>query len=167
MARISVSDLEKIREKHKNECLVFASGGFDLMHAGHVLFFEDCKEHGDVLVVMLGSDAIMKKEKGDLRPIFNEHMRLKMVDSLKPVDYVFLAESTGPDKHPQYFLDVVMGALKPDVYVINEDASAIPYRKEFMKNHPYTKLVILPRSAPPEFDAVSTTKIIEKIKKIP
>ena len=83
------------------------------------------------------------------------------------MDYVFLAEPTGPDRHPQYFLDVVMGYLKPDAYVINEDASDIPYRRKFMEKYPYTKLIVLPRSAPPEFDAVSTTKIIEKIKKLP
>lgn len=26
----------------------FCSGSFDLTHAGHVLFFEDCKKHVDI-----------------------------------------------------------------------------------------------------------------------
>lgn len=142
---------------------MFCSGCFDLTHAGHALFFEDCKKHGDVLVAMVGSDAVVKQAKSDTRPIINEHLRLKMVDSLKPVDYVFLDHIPPDAPHPLYIIDLAIEKLKPDAYVINTDASDIPYREAFSKKHSI-ELIILDRTAPPEFEGVSTTKIIEKIK---
>lgn len=165
MAYTRFDELERIREKHKDQKIVFCSGCFDVTHAGHVLFFEDCKKHGDILVAMIGADSVIKRDKGDGRPIMNEHMRLKMVDSLKPVDYTFLDEVLSVDTHPLYIIDLVIEKLKPDAYVINKDAWDIPYREAFSKKHG-VPLVILDRTAPPEFEAVSTTGIIRKIKSL-
>lgn len=163
-SQITRHDLRGIRERHKNKKIVFCSGGFDLTHAGHVLFFEDCKKHGDILVVGIGGDAVRKKDKGDGRPILNEHVRLKTVASLKPVDYAFVI-NTMPIAHPLDPLIDIMKELRPDVYVINTDASHIPYREAFVKETG-TKLVILDRVCPPEFEEISTTGIIEKIQRI-
>src|SRR3989344_8748815 len=119
---ITPDDLPRIREKHKNEKIVFCSGVFDLVHAGHLLFFEDCKKHGDILVVVLGKDANVKDYKGGNRPIMNEHVRLKMVDSLKPVDYTLLDTYDAPKEDPLFLLNKFLSDLKPDFYVINNDA---------------------------------------------
>lgn len=164
MAQIHLDDLPEIRKRHSDKKIVLVTGGFDLTHAGHVLFFEEAKRQGDILVVMIGADAVTKHIKGEKRPILNEHLRWKMVDSLKPVDYTFLDHIISTDTRPLYFIDMVIGKLKPDAYVINEDAFDIPYRREFMKKYPDTKLIILPRHCPPEFENVSTTSLIEKIK---
>ena len=165
MAIIKFSDLGKIREKYKDQKIIFCSGCFDITHAGHVLFFEDCKKYGDILVVMVGSDDIVKRDKDEKRPIINEHLRLKMVDSLKPVDYAFLDYILPNTSHPLYIIDIVLEKLKPHVYVINKDAWDIAYRESFSKKH-NVPLIILDRNAPPEFEKISTTKIIEKIKSI-
>ncbi len=162
MARITFDDLSQVREKHKNERIVFCSGGFDLTHAGHVLFFEDCKNQGNVLVVMVGEDKTLRR-KGSERPVLNEHIRMKMVDSLKPVDYTIIDDLGAPDKHSLYAIDLALGELKPDVYVINVDAFDIPYRQTLAEKHG-TELIILERSCPDEFDKISTTGIIKKIK---
>ncbi len=154
-------DLPAIREKYKDQKLVFCSGSFDLVHAGHALFFEDCKKLGDILVVGVGSDQLLVW-KGKDRPVLNQYVRLKMIDTLRPVDYCFLDESTLSD-HPQTVLEETFKRLKPDVYVINEDASDIEYRKSMVEKYG-VKMVILPRTCPPEFENISTTKIIEKIK---
>lgn len=166
MAHIRFDELENLREKHRGQKIVFCSGCFDVTHAGHVLFFEDCKKYGDILVAMVGADAVIRRDKGSERPIVNEHLRLKMVDSLKPVDYTFLdylLPETPP--HPLYILDVVLGKLKPDAYVINKDAWDIPYRENFSRKHG-VPLIVLDRTAPPEFESVSTTKLIQKIKSL-
>jgi cytidyltransferase-like protein len=165
MSHIKFNELEEIREKHKGQKIVFCSGCFDLTHAGHALFLEDCKKYGDILVVMVGADAVVKHNKSSERPIINEHLRLKMIDSLKPVDYAFLDYLPSEIPHPLHIVDTVIGKLKPDVYVINKDANDIPYRENFSKKH-NVPLIILDRSAPPEFEGVSTTKIIEKIKSL-
>jgi rfaE bifunctional protein nucleotidyltransferase chain/domain len=162
VAKIKFQDLRKIRRRHKNDKIVFCSGGFDLTHAGHVLFLEDCKKFGNILVVGVGPDKIMKKEKGEERPVLNEYLRLKMVDSLKPVDYVFIITPM-PERH---HLDPVYRAienLKPDTYVVNEDASYLTHRKHTVKKIG-SRLIVLHRTCPPEFKNVSTTNIIKKIK---
>lgn len=165
MAHITKHDLNIVREKNKDKKIIFCSGSFDLIHAGHVLFFEDCKRHGDILVAMIANDEVLRKNKGPGRPIFNEHVRMKLIDSLKPIDYCLLDEVANPDVHPLHCLHEIFNSLQPDIYVINEDAFDIPYREELVKKYG-TKLVVLPRSAPPEFEEISSTKIIEKLKKI-
>ncbi len=162
MAYTSFAALPRLRKRLGKKKVVFCSGGFDLTHAGHVLFFEDCKKFGDILVVGLGPDKIMKKEKGGARPILNEHLRLKMVDSLKPVDYAFIITPMPKQHH----LDPVYRAIKrlqPDIYVVNEDAFCLAHRKRTLKKMGL-RLVVLRRTCPPEFKKVSTTNIIKKIK---
>lgn len=163
MAYIKKQELQAVRERHKSQKVVFCSGSFDLIHAGHVLFFEDCKKHGDILVVMAANDAVLKKNKGPDRPVLNEHVRIKMIDSLKPVDYCLLDTVADETTHPLHCLHEIFDDLRPDVYVINDDAFDIPYREELVKKFS-TKLVVLPRTAPPEFENISSTKIIEKLK---
>src|SRR3989344_4608677 len=160
MAIIKIKDFEGIRKKHKNEKIVFCSGTFDLLHAGHVLFLEDCKNYGDILVVGLGGNKIVKSYKNK-NPIINEIMRLKTLDSLKIVNYVFLETA----EHLFDSLERVFSKLKPDFYVVNSDASLIPERKNIADKH-NVKLVILNRKCPRSYDGISTTKIIEKIKKL-
>lgn len=165
MAKIRYEDLAAVREKHARQTIVFCSGVFDITHAGHVLFFEDAKRQGDILVAMVGSDKTVKRDKGPSKPILNEHQRLKMVDSLKPVDYTLTDELVPATKHPLYYIDMVFEKLRPDVYVVNQDAFDMPYRKEMVKRFG-TKLVALERTAPPEFGKVSTSSIIKKIKEL-
>ena len=161
MAQISFGDLQQIRKEHKDKKIVFCSGSFDLTHAGHVLFFEDCKKYGDILVVGVGSDKMLKENKGDKRPILNEHIRLKMIDSLKPVDYCIL-DNISDKEHPLGILNLAFESLKPDIYVINEDAFNITYRIDLCKKF-NIEMVKLKRWCPKEFDSISATKIINTI----
>lgn len=165
MAYTSREKLGKIRANHKDEKLVFCSGSFDLIHGGHALFFEDCKKHGDILVVMIASDKVLKQNKGAERPIINQYVRLKLIDSLKPVDYCLLDETLTPDMHPLSIIDSILEELQPDIYVINEDAFDIPYREKLAAKHG-VRLVILKREAPPEFEGISSTQIVEKLKRL-
>lgn len=162
MTIIDHKELQSIRQKHAGEKIVYCSGSFDLTHAGHILFFEDCKKRGDVLVVAVGHDNAIKNLKGKIRPILNEHIRLKTVASLKPVDYCFL--DIVANGHPLSFVnDHVFQHLQPDVYVINTDAFDIPYREEASKKY-NVELVILKRWCPSEYQDISTTNIISKIR---
>lgn len=164
MPVIQPDELPTIRERHRDQKIVFCSGVFDLTHAGHVLFFEDCKTYGDVLVVCIGNDAFIKGYKGSERPVFNQYVRLKTVVSFKPVDYVFL-DSMRVGENPLSSLSTSFAALEPNVYVVNDDTFDIPYRWETAAKFG-VEFVVLPRSCPPEFEAISTTSIIEKIKKL-
>ena len=162
MSLIHHKELARIRRKFADKKIVFVSGVFDLIHPGHVLFFEDSKRLGDILVVQIGDDASIQKIKGPARPLFNELMRLKMVSSLKPVDYCLLAHET--DDIPFGAIKTALGDLRPDIYAVNDDVSDILARSLMAAKYG-VKLEILKRVCPPEFDKVSTTKLIEKIKK--
>lgn len=164
MTVLNLEDLPKIRENYKNKKIVFCSGTFDLTHVGHILFFEDCKKLGDTLVVGVGGDSITRKRKGSKLPILNEKIRIKTVNSFKQVDYT-LIDYLSNETNKLIFLDVVFEKLHPDVYVINKDAFDIEYRKNLCEKFG-VELKILKRECPKEFDEISTSKIIEKIKEL-
>ncbi len=164
MVQIYLSDLEELRLKNKHKKIVFCSGGFDLTHVGHILFFEDCKMQGDILVVAVARDVSLRRRKGNNRPILNEYVRIKTIDSLKPVDYTFISPETSTTDL-LHTLNVAFEKLRPDIYVINEDAFDIDQRRELCSKYEVS-LKILPRYCPPEFEGVSTSKIIAKIKNL-
>lgn len=157
----NLDELKEIRERNIGKKIVFCSGVFDLTHAGHVLFFEDCKKLGDILVVLTGDDDGIRTYKGESRPILNQHVRLKMIDSLKPVNYCFLGGT--PKNDLLGFVKVVLKILKPDIIAINNDAFEIESRKK-MADEFGISLCILKRWCPDEFENISTSSIIKKIK---
>lgn len=66
------------------------SGCFDLIHFGHIVYLESCKKLCDKLIVGVDSDKMVKKAKGNSRPIIPEQERLAMVNNLYPVDSAFI-----------------------------------------------------------------------------
>jgi cytidyltransferase-like protein len=160
---IEINELSSIRQRHAGEKIVFCIGTFDLTHVGHILFFEDCKKYGDVLVVMVGTDFNVRNYKGENRPFLNQHTRLKTVSSLKPVDYALL-DLEAPDGDVNAIIARVFRELRPDFYVVNDDASELSRRRK-MAEGTTTRVVVLPRTCPPEFENISTSKIAEIIRR--
>lgn len=161
MAIVKQNKLDKLKTKHPHKKIVYCDGSFDLVHAGHVLFFENCRRFGDILVAGVGSDKDVKRNKGPSRPILSEQIRIKMIDSLKPIDYCFLNKLPNPRVLLSH-LDKNFAALKPDIYVVNTDAFDLPFRRKMAKKHKI-KMIILKRDPYP-LESISTSKIIEKIK---
>lgn len=90
---------------------VLATGTFEILHPGHLLFLEEAKKLGDELFVIVGRDVNVKKRKRT--PIIPEEQRLKMISALKMVDKAML----GSEKdiyEPLY-------SIKPDVIAIGYD----------------------------------------------
>jgi len=121
---------------------VFVSGCFDMLHSGHVAFFEEAAQFGD-LYVAIGSDRNVFELKR--RPTINsESERMYMIKALACVKSVFVAKGSG-------ILDFVqeLEQIKPDYFVVNEDGST-PEKKnlcaqlgiEYMvlKREPHTGL---------------------------
>ena len=155
------SELTQVRKQFQDKTIVFCSGAFDLPHPAHVIFFEDCKKFGDILVVTVGDDISIRSYKGHGRPIFNHAMRTKMIDAMKPVDYCFM--SIVPDlKNLFSDIEIIFAALKPNVYVIKDDAFDIPSRQKMCQQFD-VNLIILKREESHEFSNISTTNIIETI----
>lgn len=91
---------------------VFVSGCFDILHAGHVRFFEDARALGDSLTVCVPSDDAIRQEKGRI-PALREQDRITLVGSMRCVDRVVL----GRDPAPLNFVSVFDG----DVLAATED----------------------------------------------
>lgn len=141
---------EIVKLQKAGKRVVFTNGVFDILHIGHLTYLEEAGNLGDVLVVGVNSDASVKVNKGDKRPINSEKNRAYVLLGTKFVDYAVIFD----EKTPEKLLDI----LKPDVHVKGGD-----YKKEDL---PETKIVegnggevkILSF-----VDNVSTTQIINKI----
>jgi rfaE bifunctional protein nucleotidyltransferase chain/domain len=93
--------------------IVFTNGVFDILHAGHVDYLTRARKLGDVLVVGLNTDASVKQNKGDLRPIIPYKYRAQMLIALRAVDYVMPLDEKTPAK--------LIEMIAPDVLVKGAD----------------------------------------------
>jgi cytidyltransferase-like protein len=69
--------------------LIIVSGYFNPLHIGHINYFREAKNSGDVLVVILNNDEQVKI-KGSM-PFMHELERLEIIKAIKYVDEVFLS----------------------------------------------------------------------------
>ena len=93
---------------------VFISGCYDMLHSGHVAFFEEAASYGN-LYVGIGSDKTIEQLKG--RPSVNtDKERLFMVQAIKHVKDAWINSGSG-------LLDFEkeIKELKPDIFFVNED----------------------------------------------
>lgn len=101
---------------------VFVSGCYDLLHSGHVEFFQRAARYGD-LYVGIGSDSTYFEYK-HRKPMFPQEERLFMVKNIKAVKDAYINEGSGiMDFIPT--LDIV----KPDVFVVNADGGSEEKRR--------------------------------------
>jgi cytidyltransferase-like protein len=66
---------------------IMCFGTFDILHLGHLNYFQQAKELGDYLIVIISRDKNVKKKS-----IFNENERLELVNHLDLVDEVVLGD---------------------------------------------------------------------------
>ncbi|MDR1584492.1 MAG: adenylyltransferase/cytidyltransferase family protein [Prevotellaceae bacterium] len=93
---------------------VFVSGCYDMLHSGHVAFFEEAAALGD-LYVGIGSDSTISELKGR-KTINTEKERLYMVSALKAVKHAFINKGNGLLDFEKDILEI-----KPDIFFVNED----------------------------------------------
>lgn len=101
-----------LRRPRRPRKRVFVSGCFDLLHSGHVAFFKEAAQLGD-LYVSVGNDACITQLKK--KPMFPEAERVYMVSSIRWVHHAFVAEGMGHDQAAD------LDKVSPDIYFVNED----------------------------------------------
>ncbi len=94
--------------------IVFVSGCYDMLHSGHVAFFQEAAALGDVYVG-LGSDETVFNLKGR-KTINSNNERLYMVKSIRYVKDAWINSGSG-------LLDFEkeLRELGPDIFFVNED----------------------------------------------
>ena len=116
-------DLQKRVSSRKK---VIVTGCYDWFHSGHVRFFEEVSEMGD-LYVIVGSDKNIKLLKGPGHPMFSQQQRWFVVQSIQYVRQALISTGSGwLDAEPE------IGQIKPDIYAVNEDGDK-PEKSEFCK----------------------------------
>ena len=107
-----------IGDKQQTKKKVFVSGCYDLLHSGHVEFFQQASRYGD-LYVGIGSDATYLEYK-HRKPMFPQEERLFMVKNIKAVKDAYINEGSGVID----FLPT-LDKVKPDVFVVNPSITGV------------------------------------------
>lgn len=128
--------------------VVFTNGCFDIIHVGHARYLKEAKALGDILVIGLNSDKSVSKIKPG-RPVNPQEQRAEILASLEMVDYVALFDEDTPYE--------LIKLLKPDILVKGGD-----WKKEDIVG---SDIAGETRSLP-YVKGISTTELIEKIKKL-
>jgi rfaE bifunctional protein nucleotidyltransferase chain/domain len=160
---LKYADLEALRRKctKNKQTIVFTSGCYDILHLGHVMHFNYCKEKGDILVVSLGNDKTLRELKGPTRPINPEDFRARMIAALSIVDYVVISEEGGYLDHVK-----MIERLRPDFYVVPSTDKNLETKIKLAKDNG-GKLIACKRLPPGHLKGgISVTKIVEKIKSL-
>lgn len=137
---------------------VFVSGCYDLLHSGHIEFFRQAAQYGD-LYVGIGSDATILQYKNH-RTLYPEQERLFMVQSIKYVKEAYINKGTG-------VMDFVptVEMLKPDRFVVNADGSSEEKRRFCEERN--IEYIVLERTPAKGLNARSSTDIKTEICEIP
>lgn len=169
---ITYDDLKQIRQTHKNQSIVIGLGSFDLLHWEHLQFINDCKKMGDILVVAV-KDNLAVSKKGENRPIIDEKQRVELIDNLKSVDYVILANkrvdinpliekynisSNEAEQEWWQLFYPIFEKLQPDILNYEIGHPVQHSRAIYLKEH---NIKAVPRNYR---GLVTTSKIVNKIK---
>ena len=147
---VSRGELKKIvdGQKASGRKIVFTNGCFDILHIGHIRCLKESKSLGDVLIVGINSDRSVSLIKPQ-RPVIPQDQRAEVLASLGMVDYVTIFDEETPYE--------LIKLLLPDVLVKGGD-----WKKEEIIGSDVAKETF----SLPYIEGVSTSAIIEKIKKL-
>ena len=136
---------------------VFVSGSYDMLHSGHVAFFEEAASYGE-LYVGLGSDKTIADLKAR-KTVNSDAERLYMVKSLKMVKDAWINSGSGI----MDFLEELK-TLKPDIFFVNTDGHS-PSKEELCKEMGIEYVVSkrIPHTGLPE----RSTTALRQVCKIP
>ena len=131
-----------------------ATGTFDLLHMGHIYYLKEAKKLGDILAVVVATDATVRKLKHD--PITPQEIRVNLIKELKIVDEAYLG-------HEQDMYAIVE-EIKPDIIALGFDQihDADTIKNELKKRKLNVKVVRLSKYQG-ESDLEGTRQIIQKV----
>jgi cytidyltransferase-like protein len=120
---------------------VVVTGCYDWFHSGHVRFFEEVSQYGDLYVVV-GHDANVRSLKGEGHPLFPQEERRYLVGSVRFVTQALISSGDGwLDAEPE------IQRLKPDIYAVNEDGDQ-GGKREYCARHGIQYLILKRQPAP-------------------
>ena len=136
---------------------IFISGCYDIIHAGHIQFFEEARALGDHLTVCFASDEVLWEHKQRRSSLPEDHKRA-LLNELNTVDDVVVGRnpSKGLD-FKDHFLKI-----KPDILVVTEDDQYGDVKRELCAEIGATYKIL--NKTPPRFEPVSSSGIVKWVK---
>ena len=134
---------------------VFVSGCYDMLHSGHVAFFREASQYGDLYVGIGSDDTIL--ELKNRRTVYSEKERLYMVKAVRHVKDAYVNRGHGM----MDFVDTVE-MVKPDIFIVNSDGGS-EEKREFCRQRGI-KYIELQRVPEEGLDARSTTSLRKEVK---
>jgi len=128
---------------------VITFGTFDVFHVGHINILQRAAALGDSLIVGVSTDKLNFDKKGR-NPIYCEEDRMKIINSLRYVNFCFPEESL--EKKTEY-----IKKFNANILVMGDDWEG---KFDFLKD--ICEVVYLKRTP-----SISTTEIIEVISSKP
>ena len=128
------------------EKIIWTNGCFDVLHRGHIELFKYAKSLGTKLYVGIDSDEKIKKDKGKDRPFNKLSDRIKVLESIKYIDKIFVFNNTA-------HLDWLIKKVSPYTMVIGSDWKG----KTVIGEQYVGELVFFDR-----IEGYSTTNILER-----
>ena len=148
-----VAELNRVSFLMKKK--VFVSGCYDMLHSGHVAFFEEAASYGD-LYVGLGSDQTIFELKGR-RTVNSERERLYMVKAIRYVKDAWINSGNGIMD-----FEKEVRKLKPDIFFVNSDGYT-PGKEAFCRELGI-KLIVSKRVPGEGLPARSTTALRQECR---
>ena len=136
---------------------IFISGCYDIIHAGHLQFFEEARALGDHLTVSFASEDVLWHHKQRRSSIPDEHKKA-VLEGLRMIDEVIIGtdHDLGLD-FKTYFLEA-----KPDVLVVTDDDQYAEIKSDLCAQVGATYQVLA--KTPPKFAPISTSGIVKWVK---
>lgn len=143
-----IVEIKKYRDVGKK--IVMTNGCFDILHPGHITLLEEARALGDYLIVAVNDDKSVQRLKGDLRPINDLSVRMRMLAALECVNWVVSFEEDTPEN--------LYGLILPDILVKGGD-----YQEDEIIGGNAVKLAGGKVVVLNFIDGFSTTKFINRI----
>jgi D-beta-D-heptose 7-phosphate kinase/D-beta-D-heptose 1-phosphate adenosyltransferase len=134
-------DIADVRDRlrRRGGTLVATGGCFDLLHTGHVRLLRGARQLGDALVVLLNSDASVRRLKGPRRPVMAAEDRARVLSALACVDAVVIFDEQSPEQ--------ALEQLRPDVWVKGGDYTEADLPEAAVVRRNGGEVVLLPTVA--------------------
>jgi rfaE bifunctional protein nucleotidyltransferase chain/domain len=143
--------LQKLAPLRGQSSVITTNGCFDILHVGHLRYLQACKEMGETLVVMVNTDASVRRLKGPQRPIVQEADRAELLAGLGCVDYVVLFGEDTPE--------ALIETIRPDYH-----AKGAQYTEETLPEMDTLRRVGAKVRFIPMVENRSTTSVIDTIQ---
>jgi cytidyltransferase-like protein len=136
---------------------VFVSGCYDILHAGHLQFFEEARALGDYLIVSFASAEVLWHHKRRKPSIPDDHKRA-LLQGLRMIDEVIVTQ--GHKEGLDFEEDFIR--IQPDFLIVTED-DQYGQVKRALCAQVGAQYTVLPKT-PPRFEPVSTSSIVRWVQ---